>query len=181
MWHYSGREDSTRSHPEEVSEEIVAQWLNSITRACDNPLGAKRVLPYSAEKKPQNLECTNMHSLVPNGAHLDIGGESKGGSIDSDYDEDNEGSEDDSGESEEENQSPPCPESRYKHRHDPVSTPSKTLVSSTRNVKRDRAVATEYAEKAAKQPKPDAPKPRKTLPRMKISNITMPPEQENMN
>ncbi|XP_044960735.1 uncharacterized protein LOC123411834 isoform X2 [Hordeum vulgare subsp. vulgare] len=54
-------------------------------------------------------------------------------------------------------------------RHDPVATPSNTLVSSTRNVKRDRAVATGSAEKAAKQPKPDAPKPRKALPQMRIA------------
>lgn len=37
MWHYSSVEDTTRTHPEEVTEEIVAQWLGSITRACDNP------------------------------------------------------------------------------------------------------------------------------------------------
>ena len=27
MWMYSGLEDSTRIHPEEVDEEMVAQWL----------------------------------------------------------------------------------------------------------------------------------------------------------
>ena len=41
MWHYSGTEDTTRTHPEEVSEKTVAQWLRSITGACENPLGAK--------------------------------------------------------------------------------------------------------------------------------------------
>ena len=41
MWHYSVTEDTTRTHLEEVSKETVAQWLRSITGACDNPLGAK--------------------------------------------------------------------------------------------------------------------------------------------
>ncbi|KAI4977955.1 hypothetical protein ZWY2020_014509 [Hordeum vulgare] len=161
MWHYLGPEDSTRLHPEEVSKETVAQWLRGITGACDNLLGAKRVLPFS--------DWTNMHSPVPNGDQLDVGAEREGGSADSDYAEDNEGSKDDLEESEEEIESPPCTESRSKHRHDPAATPSKTLVSSTRNVKRDRAATTELAEKAAKQPKPHAPKPRKAIPRMRIA------------
>ncbi|KAI4997998.1 hypothetical protein ZWY2020_053340 [Hordeum vulgare] len=171
MWHYSGPEDSTRSHPEEVSEETVAQWLKGIIGACDNPLGTKRVLPFSAKNNPRNLG-TNMHSPVPNGDQLDVGGESKGGSTDNDYVEDSKGSEDDSEESEEEIQSPPRTEFRSKHHHDPAATPSKTLASSTRNVKRDQAATTESAEKAAKQPKPDAPKPRKALPRMRIIFIS---------
>ncbi|KAI4987810.1 hypothetical protein ZWY2020_028568 [Hordeum vulgare] len=153
MWHYSGPEDSTRSHPEEVSEEVVAQWLRGITGACDNPLEAKRVLPFCAKNKPPNL---------------DIGGESEGGSANNDYAEDSKGSEDDSEESEEEIESPPHIESRSKHHHDTAATPSKTLASSTRDVKRDRAATSELAEKAAKQPNPDAPKPRKALSRMRI-------------
>jgi hypothetical protein len=52
MWHYSGANDSTRSHPEEVSEETIAQWLRSITGARDNPRGAKRIQPFSAEHQP---------------------------------------------------------------------------------------------------------------------------------
>ncbi|KAI4980669.1 hypothetical protein ZWY2020_021154 [Hordeum vulgare] len=163
MWYYSGREDSTQSHPEEVSEETVAQWLKGITRAYDNPLGVKRVLPFS--------ELKNMYSPMPNGENLDAGGENEGGSTDSDYAKESEGSEDDSEESEEELQSPPYNETRSKHRQDPAAIPSKTLVSSTRNVKRDRTVTTESAEKAAKQPKPNAPKPRKALPEMRL-NIT---------
>jgi hypothetical protein len=55
MWHYSGPEDTTRTHPEEVFDETVAQWLRSITGACDNPLGAKRILPFSALNPPTNL------------------------------------------------------------------------------------------------------------------------------
>ncbi|KAI5021535.1 hypothetical protein ZWY2020_058265 [Hordeum vulgare] len=173
MWHYSGHEDSTRLHPEEVSQEIVAQWFKGITGACDYPLGSTRVLPFSAENKIRNLEWTNMHTPMPNGDQLDVGGESKGGSADNDYAEDSEGSEDDSEESEEEIQPPPRPESQSKHRHDPTATPSKILVSSTRNMKHDRAATTESVEKAAKQPKPDAPKPWKALPRMRIKNISV--------
>ncbi|XP_044972476.1 uncharacterized protein LOC123439929 [Hordeum vulgare subsp. vulgare] len=109
-----------------------------------------------------------MHSPVPNMDQLDVGRESEGGSVDNDYGEDIEGSKDDSEESEEENQSPLRPESRSKHRHDLATTPSKTLVSSTRNVKHDRAATTESAEKTAKQLKTNAPKPRKALPRMRI-------------
>ena len=55
MWHYSGPEDTTRTHSEEVSDETIAQWLRSITGACDNPLGAKRILPFSALNLPTNL------------------------------------------------------------------------------------------------------------------------------
>uniref|UniRef100_A0A8I6X1Z3 Uncharacterized protein n=1 Tax=Hordeum vulgare subsp. vulgare TaxID=112509 RepID=A0A8I6X1Z3_HORVV len=188
MWHYSDPEDSTRPDPEEVSEETVAQWLKGITGACNNPLGAKRVLPFFAKNKPRNTEWTNMHSPMPNGDQLDVGGESEGGSINIDYAEDSEGSEDDSEESEEEIQPPPRTESRSKHHHDLVATPSKTLVSSTRNVKRDRAAATESAEKAAKQPKSDAPKPRKALSQMRIvvrvastaaTSVTSPPGDED--
>ncbi|KAI4991381.1 hypothetical protein ZWY2020_039752 [Hordeum vulgare] len=168
MWHYSGPKDSTWSHPEEVSEETVAQWLKGMTGACDNPLGSKRVLPYYAVNKPRNLECTNMHSPVPNEALLDVGGESEGGSTDIDSAEDSEGSEDDSEESEEEIQSPLCTEPRSKKHHDPGASPSKTLAYSTRNVKHDRVAASESAENLAKQPKPDAPKPRKALHRMRI-------------
>jgi hypothetical protein len=53
MWHYSGVDDTTRTDPEDVSEETVAQWLRSITGARDNPQGSKRVLPFSAENPPK--------------------------------------------------------------------------------------------------------------------------------
>jgi hypothetical protein len=52
MWHYSGVDDTTRTHPEDVSEETVAQWLRGITGARDNPQGSKRILPFSAEHPP---------------------------------------------------------------------------------------------------------------------------------
>jgi hypothetical protein len=55
MWHYSGPEDTTRTHPEEVSDQTVSQWLRSITGACDNPEGSKRIPPFSALNPPKNL------------------------------------------------------------------------------------------------------------------------------
>lgn len=45
MWLYSGADDTARTHPEEVKEETVAQWLRSITGNKDNPRGAKRIDP----------------------------------------------------------------------------------------------------------------------------------------
>ncbi|KAE8809745.1 Aspartic proteinase nepenthesin-1 [Hordeum vulgare] len=57
MWHYPGPGDSTQSHPGEVSEETVVEWIKSITGPCDNPMGSKRVAPYSAENKPWKLVC----------------------------------------------------------------------------------------------------------------------------
>ncbi|KAI4991474.1 hypothetical protein ZWY2020_039845 [Hordeum vulgare] len=169
MWHYSGSEDSTRSHHEEVSEETVSQWIKSITGPCDNPVGSKRVMPYSAENKPRKMEWTNLHSPVPNGEQSDLGAESEGGSAESEYVDDSEESEDASDDNEEEEQPPPRREPRSKQRHNPTAVPSKTVASSSRNVKCDRAAATDSAEKAAKQPKLDAPKLHKSLPRMRIS------------
>ena len=53
MWHYSGADDTTRTHPEEVQETTVAQWLRSITGARDNPRGSRRVVPFSAQHQPK--------------------------------------------------------------------------------------------------------------------------------
>ncbi|KAI4983941.1 hypothetical protein ZWY2020_040731 [Hordeum vulgare] len=66
MWHYAGPSDSTRSHPEDVSGETVSAWVHSITGACDNPVGARRVKPFRAENPPPNEEWTNWHSVVSN-------------------------------------------------------------------------------------------------------------------
>lgn len=52
MWLYTGPDDSTRTHPEEVTDDTVAQWLRSITGARDNPRGSKRILPFSANHLP---------------------------------------------------------------------------------------------------------------------------------
>ena len=39
MWMYSGIDDSTRIHPEEVDEDTVEKWLKGITGNKDNPGG----------------------------------------------------------------------------------------------------------------------------------------------
>ena len=52
MWHYSGADDTTRTHLEEVPEKTIAQWLRSITGERDNPRGSNRVQPFSAERLP---------------------------------------------------------------------------------------------------------------------------------
>ena len=45
MWLYSGLDDTTRIHPEEVTDEMMEGWLSSITGNKDNPRGARRVIP----------------------------------------------------------------------------------------------------------------------------------------
>ena len=37
MWLYSGLDDTTRVHPEEVTDEMLEGWLSSITWNKDNP------------------------------------------------------------------------------------------------------------------------------------------------
>ena len=110
-----------------------------------------------------------MYSPVPNGEQPEDGEESAGGSADVDYADDSEGSDDDLEEIEEEVQARPRIERRTKQREDPEAAPSRTLASSTRNPKRDRAATPGLTEKAAKQPRSDTPKPRKALPRIKIA------------
>ncbi|KAI5008426.1 hypothetical protein ZWY2020_009474 [Hordeum vulgare] len=172
MWHYPGAEDTTQTHPEKVSENTDAQWLRSITGACDNPLGAKRIMPFSAANQLLNHELTNMYSPVPNGEQPDEGEESAHDSANVDFAEDIEGGDDDSEESEEEVRSPARIEHQPKQREDPAAVPSRTLASSTRNSKPERAATSESTKKAAKRPRSDAPKPRKALPRMKITRVT---------
>ena len=45
MWLYSGLEDTTRIHPEEVTDKMLEGWLSSITGNKDNPRGARRIPP----------------------------------------------------------------------------------------------------------------------------------------
>src|SRR3954465_8782461 len=45
MWMYSGTEDTTRIHPEEVEDDMLEGWLTGITRNKDNPRGARRIPP----------------------------------------------------------------------------------------------------------------------------------------
>ena len=39
LWMYSGLEDTTRIHPEEVGEDTLESWLRGITDNKDNPQG----------------------------------------------------------------------------------------------------------------------------------------------
>ena len=45
MWMYSGTEDTTRIHPEEIDGITMERWMGSITGNKDNPRGARRVVP----------------------------------------------------------------------------------------------------------------------------------------
>ena len=45
MWMYSGLEESTRIHPEEIDDATLERWMGSITGNKDNPRGARRVVP----------------------------------------------------------------------------------------------------------------------------------------
>ena len=45
MWMYSGIDDTTRIHPEEVNEDTVEQWLRGFTGNKDNPRGSRRIPP----------------------------------------------------------------------------------------------------------------------------------------
>ncbi|KAI4979873.1 hypothetical protein ZWY2020_016626 [Hordeum vulgare] len=83
MWHYARPSDSTRSHPEDVSGETVSAWVRSITGACDNPVGARRVKPFRAENPPPNEEWTNWHYVVSNGNPAEEEEGSQEGSTDS--------------------------------------------------------------------------------------------------
>ena len=45
MWLYSGLEDTTRIHPEEVTDKMLEGWLSSITGNKENPRAARRIPP----------------------------------------------------------------------------------------------------------------------------------------
>ena len=55
MWMYSGIEDSTRIHPEEVDEDTVEKWLRGITGNKDNPRGSRRVAPFDNSRQPDQV------------------------------------------------------------------------------------------------------------------------------
>ena len=55
MWMYSGLEDSTRVHPEDVSEDTVEKWLRGITGNKDNPWGSRRVIPFDHLRQPEQV------------------------------------------------------------------------------------------------------------------------------
>ncbi|KAI5001527.1 hypothetical protein ZWY2020_026177 [Hordeum vulgare] len=118
MWHYLGPEDSTRTNVEGILEEKVTSWVLQITGPCENPKGARRVAPYSADNPPPNQEWTNWSSPVSNGNPEEEEEEgSQEGSVESaEYVSDSgESEEEDSEEEEEDEESdspPPWPEHR---------------------------------------------------------------------
>ncbi|KAI5005921.1 hypothetical protein ZWY2020_033164 [Hordeum vulgare] len=106
MWHYTGPEDSTPTHPECVTEEVVTAWVRGITGACDNPTGAPRVKPFRADNPPPNEAWTNWFSPVSNGNPAEEEEGSQEGSMESaeyvsDSGETEEESEEEEGEDEE--------------------------------------------------------------------------------
>ena len=56
MWMYSGIEDSTRIHPEEVNEDTVERWLRGITGNKDNPRGSRRIPPFDNSYEPDKVQ-----------------------------------------------------------------------------------------------------------------------------
>ena len=68
MWMYSGLDDTTRIHPEEVDDDTLEGWLSGITRNKDNPRGARRVPPFDQSHVPEKVrfrafDC-NLNSLA---------------------------------------------------------------------------------------------------------------------
>ena len=55
MWMYSRANDTAQVHPEDVRAETVALWLKGITGNKDNPRGARRVNPFSANNQPDKV------------------------------------------------------------------------------------------------------------------------------
>ena len=55
MWMSSGLEDSTRIHPEDVSEDTLEKWLMGITSNKDNPRGSRRVIPFDNSHQPEEV------------------------------------------------------------------------------------------------------------------------------
>ena len=55
MWTYFGLEDSTRIHPEDVSEDILEKWVMGITGNKDNPRGSRRVIPFDHSHQPEQV------------------------------------------------------------------------------------------------------------------------------
>ncbi|KAI4996725.1 hypothetical protein ZWY2020_052067 [Hordeum vulgare] len=173
LWHYMGPSDTTRSHPEDVSEETVGAWVRNITGTCDNPVGPRRVKAFRAQNPPSNEEWTNWHSAVSNGNPVEEEEGSMEGSAGSaeyvsDSRETEEETEEEEEESEEQSSSPSPPERQTKHRHDPVVPPAPPVGPSSRSVKRTRGSSAEPVDQPSKVAKPSGSKPRKALPWMRI-------------
>uniref|UniRef100_A0A8I6WBN1 Uncharacterized protein n=1 Tax=Hordeum vulgare subsp. vulgare TaxID=112509 RepID=A0A8I6WBN1_HORVV len=183
MWYYTGPEDSTRTHPECVTGEVVAAWVRGITGARDNPRGARRVKPFRADNPPPNEEWTNWYSPVSNGNPAEEEEGSQEGSVDSaeyvsDSGETEEETEEEEGEVGEQSSPPPPSEPRTKRRHEPATPsappaalsapPAPPVAPSARSVKRTRDSAAEPTDQPSKVAKLSGSKPGKALPRMRI-------------
>uniref|UniRef100_A0A8I7BIE0 Uncharacterized protein n=1 Tax=Hordeum vulgare subsp. vulgare TaxID=112509 RepID=A0A8I7BIE0_HORVV len=185
MWHYTGPEDSTRTNVVGVPEERVTSWVLHIMGPCENPKGARRLKPYSADHPPPNQEWTNWFSPVSNGNPEEEEEEgSQEGSVESaEYVSDSGESEEEDSEEEEEDEErdspPPRPEHRSKRRHEPAvpspppasssAPPAAPAAPSVRGTKRARDAAAEPAGQSSRAPKLSGPKPRKALPRMRVA------------
>ena len=55
MWLYSGTEDTTRVHPEEVDDVTLERWMTAITGNKDNPRGARRIPPLDQSYEPDKV------------------------------------------------------------------------------------------------------------------------------
>ncbi|KAI4991549.1 hypothetical protein ZWY2020_039935 [Hordeum vulgare] len=195
MWHYTGPEDSTRTNVVCVTGETVASWVLQITGTYENPRGSQRVRAFCADNPPPNEKWTNWFSPVSNGNPAEEEEEgSQEGSVESvEYISDSGETEEESGEEEEEdeeqNSPPPPPDHRTKRRHEPAapsaplasssapptaptvpSAPSTVpVVPSARSTKKTRDAAAEPAGQPSKVAKPSGSKPRKALPRMRVT------------
>ncbi|XBH63269.1 hypothetical protein VPH35_117289 [Triticum aestivum] len=166
MWMYSGIDDNTRMHPEEVDEEMVAQWLQGITGNKDNPRGSRRIPPLDNTNEPDKIY-TEMYSM-PNGEQeQEQEGEASGGDS-GDWHSDGGGDEEsEDSSSGEEVGSPPCSERRSKQRQDPASVRGKAIVQSAHVSKRPWTSPI-LTENAPKQLKVAPSKPRKAFPKTKV-------------
>ena len=55
IWLYSGTEDTTRVHPEEVDDATLERWMTAITGNKDNPRGARRIPPLDQSYEPDKV------------------------------------------------------------------------------------------------------------------------------
>ena len=109
-----------------------------------------------------------MYLPVPNGEQHLGGAESEGVSAAIDYADDSDDDNDDS-DDDEEVESPPRIEQHTKQSQDPAVDHDKATTSSVRTPKRTRTSTPDPMEKTAKQAKVIPPKPRKALPRIKVT------------
>ncbi|XBI62560.1 hypothetical protein VPH35_043150 [Triticum aestivum] len=176
---YSGIEDYTRIHPEDVSEDTMEQCLRGITGNKGNPGGSRRVVPFDHLRRPEQA-IVDMYSMPSGEQEQDPEVEASGGESGEWHSDEEEDKESDDPSDEEEVDSPPRRERRSKHTHDPASIPDLVAAPTGQSSKRPRTSSLVPTEKAPKQPKiapspaPKPPKaasskPPKTLPKIKVN------------